>query len=61
MGMFGIAIGAITTVVGVIKDDEELVKKGMRRTAFGTATLLIGDVCGISDAAGEAFMGDNDA
>ena len=59
--MFGIAIGAITTVVGVIKDDEELVKKGMRRTAFGTATLLIGDVCGISDAAGEAFMGDNDA
>lgn len=59
--MFGIAIGAITTVVGVIKDDEELVKKGMKRTAFGTATLLIGDVCGISDAAGEAFMGDNDA
>ena len=61
MGMFGIAIGAITTVVGVIKDDEELVKKGMKRTAFGTATLLIGDVCGISDTAGEAFMGDNDA
>lgn len=61
MGMFGIGIGAITTVVGVIKDDEELVKKGMKRTAFGTATLLIGDVCGISDAAGEAFMGDNDA
>ena len=61
MGMFGIAIGAITTVVGVIKDDEDLVKKGMKRTAFGTATLLIGDVCGISDAAGEAFMGDNDA
>lgn len=61
MGMFGIAIGAITTVVGVIKDDEELVKKGMKRTAFGTATLLIGDVCGISDVAGEAFMGDNDA
>ena len=61
MGMFGIAIGAITTVVGVIKDDEELVKKGMKRTAFDTATLLIGDVCGISDAAGEAFMGDNDA
>lgn len=59
--MFGIAIGAITTVVGVIKDDEDLVKKGMKRTAFGTATLLIGDVCGISDAAGEAFMGDNDA
>lgn len=58
--MFGIAVGAITTVVGIIKDDEELVKKGMKRTAFGTATLLIGDVGGFSDAAGEAFMGDND-
>lgn len=61
MGMFGIAFGAITTVVGIVKDAEEMVKKGMKRTALGTATLFIGDVCGISDAAGEAFMGDNDA
>ena len=53
MGMFGIVVGAITTVVGIVKDDEELVKKGMKRTAFGTATLLVGDVCGVSDAAGE--------
>lgn len=60
MGMFGIAFGTITTVVGIIKDDEELVKKGMKRTAIGTATLLIGDVCGISDAAGEAYV-NNDA
>ena len=34
MGMFGIVVGAITTVVGIVKDDEELVKKGMKRTAF---------------------------
>lgn len=61
MGLIGIAVGTITTVVGFVTDDEELVKKGMKRTAFGTATLLIGDVCGVSDAAGEAFMGDNDA
>ena len=61
MGMFGIVVGAITTVVGIVKDDEELVKKGMKRTAFGTATLIVGDVCGVSDAAGEALMGDNDA
>jgi glutamate synthase domain-containing protein 3 len=60
MGMFGIVAGAITTAVGIIKDDEELVKKGMKRTAFGTATLIVGDVCGFSDAAGEAFI-DNDA
>ena len=50
MGMFGIVVGAITTVAGIVKDDEELVKKGMKRTAFGTATLLVGDVCGVSDA-----------
>ena len=25
MGMFGIVVGAITTVVGIVKDDEELV------------------------------------
>lgn len=61
MGMFGIAAGVITTVVGIVKDDEELVKKGMKRTAFGTATLLIGDVCGVSDAAGEALVVGNDA
>lgn len=60
MGMFGIVAGAITTAVGIIKDDEELVKKGMKRTAFGTATLIVGDVCGFLDAAGEAFI-DNDA
>lgn len=60
MGMFGIVAGAITTAVGIIKDDDELIKKGMKRTAFGTATLIVGDVCGISDAAGEAFI-DNDA
>ena len=59
--MFGIAVGVIKTVAGIVKDDEELVKKGMKRTAFGPATLLVGDVCGISDAAGEALMGDNDA
>ena len=59
--MFGVAVGVITTGAGIVKDDEELVKKGMKRTAFGTATLLVGDVCGISDAAGEALMGDNDA
>ena len=59
--MFGIAVGVIKTVAGIVKDDEEMVKKGMKRTAFGTATLLVGDVCGVSDAAGEAFMGDNDA
>lgn len=58
MGMIGIALGTITTVVGIVKDDEELIKKGMRRTAFGTATLLVGDVCGISDAAGEGLIGD---
>lgn len=58
--MFGIAVGVIKTVAGIVKDDEELVKKGMKRTAFGPATLLVGDVCGISDAAGEALMGDND-
>lgn len=57
--MFGIAEGVITTVVGIVKDDEKLVKKGMKRTAFGTVSLLVGDVCGISDAAGEALMGDN--
>lgn len=61
MGVFGIAAGVITTVVGIVKDDEELVKKGMKRTAFGTATLLIGDVCGVSDAAGEALVVGNDA
>lgn len=60
MGMFGIVAGAITTAVGIIKDDEELVKKGMKRTAFGTTTLILGDVCGFSDVAGEAFI-DNDA
>lgn len=60
MGMFGIAVGVIKTVAGIVKDDEELVKKGMKRTAFGPATLLVGDVCGISDAAGEALIGDND-
>lgn len=60
MGMFGIVAGAITTAVGIIKDDDELIKKGMKRTAFGTATLIVGDVCGISDAAGEALF-DNDA
>lgn len=58
--MFGIAVGVIKTVAGIVKDDEELVKKGMKRTAFGPATLLVGDVCGISDAAGEALIGDND-
>ena len=61
MGLIGIAVGTITTVVGFVTDDEELVKKGMKRTAFGTATLLVGDVCGVSDAAGEALMRDNDA
>lgn len=61
MGTFGIAAGAITMVVGIVKDDEKLIKKGMKRTAFGTATLLLGDFCGVSDAAGEAFMGDGDA
>ena len=59
--MIGIAVGVITTAVGIVKDDEEMIKKGMKRTAFGTATLLVGDVCGVSDAAGEALMGDNDA
>ena len=59
--MFGIAVGVITTVAGIVKDDEEMVKKGMKRTAFGTATLLVGGVSGISDAAGEAVMGVNDA
>lgn len=56
MGLLGIGIGVITTAVGLIKDDEELVKKGLKRTAFGSVTLIVGDVCGVSDAACEAYM-----
>lgn len=61
MGMFGIVVGAITTTVGIIKDDEKLVKKGLARTALGTTTLILGDVCGFSDAAGEAYIDNNTA
>lgn len=60
MGFLGIAIGAVTTVVGIVKDDEKMVKQGLKRTAFGTAGLIIGDVCGVADVAGEAFISDNE-
>ena len=29
MGMFGIVVGAITTVAGIVKDDEEMVKEAV--------------------------------
>jgi hypothetical protein len=51
MGLIGIFIGvAATEVVGIINDGEELIKKGMKRVAFSTGTMFIGDVLGISDS-----------
>jgi hypothetical protein len=49
MGLVGIGIGFVTEMVGIIKDDDELVKKGLKRMARGTATMIIGDVFGVSD------------
>ena len=49
MGLFGIGIGVITTVVGIVKDDEKLIKRGQRQMAIGTGTLIVGDVFGVSD------------
>ena len=50
MGLIGIFIGAATEVIGFINDDEELIKKGMKRVAFSTGTMFVGDVLGISDS-----------
>ena len=62
MGLFGIITGTATTFIGIIKDDEELIKKGAKRTAYGMATTLIGDYTGISDIAGCTYeaMTDNE-
>lgn len=49
MGWFGITTGAITELVGIITDDDELKEKGVKRMGRGAATLIIGDVFGISD------------
>ena len=61
MGLLGMTIGAITTVVGAVKGDEKMVKKGIKRYAFGATTTLIGDVFGVSDVIGEAFVGNDTA
>lgn len=50
MGLIGIFIGLATEVVGVIKDDDEMVERGFKRTMRGVATTLIGDVAGVSDS-----------
>ncbi len=60
MGLLGVAFGIITTAVGVITDDEELAKKGTKRMAIGATTLVIGDVLGISDTAGELILESTD-
>jgi len=51
MGVIGIAIGVATEIAGIIKGDEKLVKKGVKRTLFSTGTMLIGDPFGFSDSA----------
>lgn len=61
MGMIGLGLGVLTTAVGIITDDEKLVKKGMKRLAIGTTTLLIGDIGGVSDITSESFMGTDGA
>ena len=49
MGMIGMAIGLVQETVGIITDDEKLVKKGCKRVAISAGTTLIGDWIGISD------------
>lgn len=50
MGLLGITIGLTTEIVGIIKGDDELVKKGAKRVAFGYGSMLVGDVFGVSDS-----------
>lgn len=56
MGLMGMVIGLATEVVGVIKDDKEMVLKGAKRCALGTATFVIGDVFGVSDVVGDVLI-----
>lgn len=49
MGLIGMAVGLIQETVGIITDDEKLVKKGAKRTLISAGTTLVGDFIGISD------------
>lgn len=50
MGLLGMAIGLATEIVGIVTDDEKLVKKGLKRVGIGAATTLAGDFFGFSDS-----------
>ena len=56
MGFIGMAIGIIQEGYGIITGDDELVKKGCKRTLISCGTTLVGDWIGISDTI-DAFSG----
>lgn len=49
MGLYGIGKGLLIGTVGIIKEDDEMIKKGLKKVVFGTATMMVGDVLGVSD------------
>lgn len=50
MGFIGMGIGLATEFIGIVTGDDEMVKKGCKRTLISCGTTLIGDWIGISDA-----------